>query len=117
MDKSVQRSLDELLRSLRQSSEYRAFEKAREALDQDVSRRKKTDAFRRENYLLQNSERGALPAEQEKMSAACRKLREDPVINTYLDAELAVCRTLRQVSLRIMDSIDLDLDCMEDILS
>ena len=39
------------------------------------------------------------------------------MIDEYLRTELAMCRLLRQISLRLMDSVDLDLDSMEDILS
>ena len=45
------------------------------------------------------------------------ELRKDQVIDESLSAELSVCRLLRQISLRLMDSVDLDLDSMEDILS
>lgn len=117
MDMTVKRCVDELLRSLRSCSEYREYEQARQKLDEDPRKRKKTDEFRRKNFLLQNSEEGRNMEAQQQISQERRELRRDPVIDEYLRTELAMCRLLRQISLRLMDSVDLDLDSMEDILS
>ena len=117
MNTGIRRSVDELLRSLRSSSEYRAFEIARRRLDADPGKRKRAVEFRRKNFLLQNSEDGAHAEAQEKMFLEREELHRDPEIGAYLDAELAVCRLLRQINIRLMDSVDLDLDSMEDILS
>ena len=73
--------------------------------------------FRRKNFLLQNSEECSSPEAQEQMFRERSELRKDQVIDEYMSAELSVCRLLRQISLRLMDSVDLDLDSMEDILS
>ena len=40
-------------------------------------------------------------------------LRREPLIDEYLKAELVMCRLLRQISLGIMETVDLDLDSME----
>ena len=117
MDTGVKRCVDELLRCLHSCSEYRAFEQARHKLDEDPRKRKRTDEFRRKNFLLQNSEESGSQEAQEQMFLERSELRKDPVIDEYLKAELSVCRLLRQISLRLMDSVDLDLDSMEDILS
>ena len=109
--------MDELLRSLSSCSEYRAFEQAKYRLDEDPRKRKRTDEFRKKNFLLQNSEECLSQEAQEQMFLERSELRKDPVIDEYLKAELSVCRLLRQISLRLMDSVDLDLDSMEDILS
>ena len=117
MDTGVRRITDELVRSLHNCSEYRTFEHAKHRLDEDPARRKKADAFRRKNFLFQNSEKSSSIQAQEEMFRERMELRQDPVIREYLDAENTMCRLLRQISLRIMDSVDLDLDSMEDILS
>lgn len=117
MDTGVKRRVDELLRSLHTSREYRTFEHAKKQLDADPVRRKRTDAFRRKNFLFQNSDLSGSEQEQEQMFREREELRKDPLICEYLDAENAMCRMLRQISLRIMDCVDLDLDAMEDILS
>ena len=45
MDVTVKRCVDELLRSLRSCSEYREYEQARQKLDEDPRKRKRTDEF------------------------------------------------------------------------
>ena len=117
MDTGVKHCVDELLRSLHNCSEYRAFEQAKHKLDEDPRKRKRTDEFRRKNFLLQNSEECSSPEGQEQMFLVRSEFRKDQVIDEALSAELSVCRLLRQISLRLMDSVDLDLDSMEDILS
>lgn len=117
MDTNVKRCVDDLLRSLRSCSEYRTFEQAKHKLDADPRKRRKTDEFRRKNFLFQNSEECSSPQAREQMFLERRELGKDPEIDEYLNSELVMCRLLRQISLRLMDSVDLDLDPMEDILS
>ena len=37
------------------------------------------------------------------------QLRENPVVEEYLQAELAVCRMIQEINMQIADAIDLDI--------
>ena len=116
MNAEVRRRLDDLLQALRSSEECRQFTEARARLNEEPKKRRKTDEFRRRNFLYQNSEEHDLEQEQVEMYREREKLRRDPVIDDYLNAELVFCRMLRQIGLEIMNAEDLDLSSMEDIL-
>ncbi|HCI74225.1 MAG TPA: hypothetical protein DHV42_06775 [Lachnospiraceae bacterium] len=117
MDTEVRRRLEELVQAIRDSEECRQFEEAKRRLNQEPAKRKKADEFRRRNFEFQNSEDSASAQAQVAMYHEREALRRDPLIDGYLNAELVMCRLLRQVSLGIMESVDMDLDSMEDILS
>jgi cell fate (sporulation/competence/biofilm development) regulator YlbF (YheA/YmcA/DUF963 family) len=117
MDTEIRHRLEDLVRAIRSSEEYRQFEEAKEHLNAEPAKRKRTDEFRRRNFMFQNSEEGLSAQAQVAMYHEREQLRHDPLIDAYLNAELVMCRLLRQVSLGIMESTDLDLDSMEDILS
>lgn len=117
MDTEVRRRMEELVKAIRSSEEYRSFEEAKECLDKEPAKRRQADEFRRRNFEFQNSEESMSAQAQVAMYHERESLRRDPLIDAYLKAELIMCRLLRQVELGIMESTDLDLDCMDDILS
>lgn len=117
MENEVRHRLDELVRAIRASEEYRIFEAAKSRLDAEPEKRKKTDEFRRRNFEFQNSDQSMSAKAQAAMSREREALRGDALIDDYLKAELILCRLLRQISLTIMETVDLDLDSMEDLLT
>lgn len=117
MDTEVRRRLDDLVRAIRSSEEYRMFEEARQLLNAEPEKRRKAYEFRRKNFQFQNSEESVSAQAQVAMYHEREELHRDMLIDSYLKAELIMCRLLRQVGLGIMESADLDLDCMDDLLS
>ena len=117
MDNEVRHRLDDLVRAISTSEECRMFEEAKRRLDAKPEKRRRADEFRRRNFEFQNSEESMSAQAQVAMYHEREALRRDPLIDEYLRAELIMCRLLRQVSLVIMETVDLDLDSMEDILS
>ena len=85
-------------------------------LELDPEKKKRANDFRRKNFQFQNSEESMSAQAQVAMYHEREALRRDPLIDEYLKAELVMCRLLRQISLGIMETVDLDLDSMEDIL-
>ncbi len=117
MNAEVRRNLEELVKSIQSSEEYRQYEDVKNRLNSEPEKRRKADEFRRRNFQFQNSEEGSSSQAQVAMYHEREALRRDSLIDEYLNAELIMCRLLRQVSLRVMESADLELDFMEDILS
>ena len=117
MDIEIRRRLDDLTEAIASSEEYRVFEEAKNRLDSEPKKRRMADDFRRRNFKFQNSEESMSAPAQAAMYHEREPLRRDFLIDEYLKAELVMCRLLRQISLGIMESVDLDLDCMEDLLS
>lgn len=117
MDAEVRRRLEDLLKAIQAGEEYRQFEEVKQRLNAEPEKKRRADEFRRRNFEFQNSEEGYSSQAQVAMYHEREELRRDQLIDEYLNAELIMCRLLRQVSLCIMEAVDLELDCMEDILS
>ena len=117
MDTEVRRRLEDLVKAIRSSEEYHMFQEAKRRLDAEPAERKNADDFRRKNFEFQNSEESLSAQAQVAMYHERESLRRNELIDTYLNAELVMCRLLRQVTLSVMESSDLDLDSMEDLLS
>ena len=117
MDIEIRRRLDNLIEAVASSEEFRVFEEAKRRLDSEPEKRRMADDFRRRNFEFQNSEESMSAQAQVAMYHVRESLRRDSLIDEYLKAELVMCRLLRQISLNIMESVDLDLDCMQDLLS
>ena len=90
MDTQIRRRLDELVRAIRSSEEYRIFEEAKRSLNEEPDKRKAADAFRRRNFAFQNSEESMSSQAQVDMYHEREKLRRDPLIDEYLQAELII---------------------------
>ncbi len=116
MDAQVSKSLDALLKAVKESREYTEYMQARQLLIQDPDRRARTEAFRRKNYLIQNTESEQMSTERIAIYKDREELRRDPVIDRYLNTELVLCRLLRNLSLELLNVAELDLEFMEDIL-
>ena len=117
MDTEIRRRLEELVKAIRSGEECRMFEEAKRRLDEEPDKRKKADDFRRKNFEFQNSEESMSSQAQAAMYREREALRRDPLIDEYLKAELVMCRLLRQITLIVMETVDLDLDSMVDLLS
>ena len=65
--------------------------------------------YRRKNYLLQKSDDEELFDRIDEFEREYEQLRENPVVEEYLQAELAVCRMIQEINMQIADAIDLDI--------
>ena len=73
--------IDALLAAVQNSEEYQEFEKYRDEL------------FRGTEQLNRES----------------RELRRDPLVNAFLDAELALCKLMQKICRTLTEGIDLDI--------
>lgn len=116
MDEDVSRRMKDLLDSVRNSSAYRDFEKAREELSCYPDRKQKADQFRREKYIVRNFPADDTMGQRADVSKTREQLRLDPLIDRYLNTELVLCRMLKNCALQILNCADFDLEHMDDIL-
>jgi cell fate (sporulation/competence/biofilm development) regulator YlbF (YheA/YmcA/DUF963 family) len=72
--------------------------------------KKRVDAFRGDNYRVQN-ECGSdnLFDVVEQMGKESAELRRHPEVNAYLDAELALCKMMQKICVKLAEGIDMDI--------
>ena len=102
--------IDALLAAIQNSEEYQEFVKYKEELEQDPELLERVNAFRGNNFRLQNeANRDELFRVTEKLNRESRELRKIPQVNAFLDAELALCKLMQKICKTLTEGIDLDI--------
>lgn len=92
---------------VKQSPEYKEYELQLGRIRQQEELYARVNEFRRKNYELQISE----PAENllervDELERECAELREIPLIDDFLSAELAFCRMMQEAGALIAKELD-----------
>ena len=102
--------IDALLAAIQNSEEYQEFVKYKVELEQDPELLERVNAFRGNNFRLQNeANRDELFRGTEQLNRESRELRSDPLVNAFLDAELALCKLMQKICKTLTEGIDLDI--------
>ena len=102
--------IDALLAAIQNSEEYQEFVKYKEELEQDPELLERVNAFRGNNFRLQNeANRDELFRGTEQLNRESRELRKIPQVNAFLDAELALCKLMQKICKTLTEGIDLDI--------
>ncbi|MDO5424700.1 MAG: YlbF family regulator [Eubacteriales bacterium] len=113
----IKRCKEALVEAIRKSEVYRNYEEARIAVAADPELRKVVNEFRRRTYEIQNSEDPESIYEQmEKLEKDYYVVRKNEVMNQYLQAELAMCRTLQAINEELVQIVDFDIEDFVDTI-
>ena len=106
-----------LSEALKESEAYLAFRSASRKLEERPELKSQIDAFRKRNYILQNSKNSEeLFEEMIVFEKEYEEFRKDPLANAYLNAELEICRTIQRCSMEIMTAVDLEIENFTDVI-
>ena len=106
----IKECIDELLVAVRGSEEYQDFVKYRDLLKENPELMNRVNTFRGNNFRLQNeANRDELFHAMEQLNRESRELRRDPLVNAFLDAELALCKLMQRICRTLTEGIDLDI--------
>lgn len=112
---SIDSCLGALVDAVLSSEEYRRYRELKEKISREPEKKRAINNFRRRNYLLQrNKENIDLFDEIDKLEREFAKLRQEPLVEEYLAAELSVCRMVQKINRRLTEKIDLDMDLMDE---
>lgn len=102
----VDQAIENLLEALKQTREYTEYQYQLQKINMQPELRRQVDAFRKENYELQKSTpEDQLLQRMEQFEEKYQAFRENTLVNDFLAAELAFCRKMQEVTLRIMDGL------------
>lgn len=108
---SVKYHTEKLIVALKESDSYQKYEEVREEIAKDPELKRQLDEYRKRNYLMQAEDVPEdLFQEEEKMSREYKELRENELIETYLESELEICRKIQRIIQKVVVSIDMDID-------
>ena len=107
---TIDENISSLLEAFKESPEYVEFQKQNEIFKQKPELKKRVDAFRGDNYRVQN-ECGSdnLFDVVEQMGKESAELRRHPEVNAYMDAELALCKMMQKICVKLAEGIDMDI--------
>lgn len=102
----VDEDVKHFIEVVKSSKTYLEYEKQKEIMKADPELKAKVDAYREENFNLQNAPDDGHG--QERMEAFAEKYAsfiEQPKVSAFLDAELNLCRMMQEVTDSIFDSL------------
>lgn len=111
MNERVKSAIPDLVEIIKETKEYQDYNREIERVMEHVELKKQIDEFRIRNYEIQNfSKEEEILDKVEQLEAQYSQLRENPMVNDFLAAELAFCRMIQEVNLEITAAMDFDLE-------
>ncbi len=105
----VENELFSLVEAVKHSTTFKEYDRWRRILKADPELFAKVNKYRAENYRLQCLEDdGTLQDKIEKFAEDNRELSEEPRVHAFLESEVALCRMLQEITLRVVRGIDFE---------
>ena len=105
----VQKALEQLAQGIKDSDIYREYRRQSEKVDNTGDMREKIDEYRVRNFELQNSvQTEDLLDKLDAFEREYEKFREDPLVEEFLDAELAFCRMMQEIDVKLAEAMDFE---------
>lgn len=106
---TIDNAINVLLDAIKQSEEYRTYRYQLEKINMQPELRSQIDAYRDENFALQNNTPDdQLLWQMEQFEEKYRKFRENPLVNDFLAAELAFVRMMQEINLKVAEGIQFE---------
>ncbi len=105
----IDNELFTLIEAVKDSKTYKEYDRCRKMLKSDPELKERVDKYREQNYRLQIMEDdGTLQDKIEAFARENMELSEQPRVRAFLDAELALCRMLQEITQRVIKAIDFE---------
>ncbi len=106
----VEQAVRDLVQAIWESEEYRRYQDIRTRVHELPELEQRIHVFRKKNYNIQNyADEHSLFDQVDELEREGAEFRKDPLVNEYLDAELAICRLFQQINWELVRNIDFDL--------
>ncbi len=105
---NLDEAIDNFIGFLKDSDIYKEYRSALEELNKDPELKRRVDDFRQRNYNFQQSEDIDLNEYDQFRSEMVGFRASDQRVDAFLDAELALCRMIQDVSYRITEALDFE---------
>ena len=104
----IQTALEQLATAMKNSEEYVRFKRAEAKVAEFSGLQQRIDEFRGSWYALQSGGSPDLFEQIDRVEEQYADFRENPYVQEFLAAELALCRMFQQVNWTIMQNLDFD---------
>lgn len=108
-EKDVMAAARQLAGIIRETDIYQEYLRCREILKKQPELYAQVNEYRRKNFDIQNESEGSeLFDRMEAFEREYREFREDPLVDDFLRAELALCRMLQEMNVLLTVEIDFE---------
>lgn len=112
---AVRKSLDDLIVSLENCDDFKKYKVACTQVRMHPEKEQRLQEFRKRNYLLQNSREPVdLFEESDRLEREYADVFRDPMLQEFLNAEVAVCRIVQQVNREMINCLDFENVLVDD---
>lgn len=108
-EKDVMEAARQLAGIIRETDIYQEYLRCREILKKQPELYAQVNEYRRKNFDIQNESEGSeLFDRMEAFEREYREFRENPLVDDFLRAELALCRMLQEMNVLLTVEIDFE---------
>lgn len=109
LEQSVNNAVDKFVDSIKATETYKRYCEKLQMIKQYPQQYAIVNEFRQRNFELQNSaQTDDLFEKIDAFEKEYEKYREDPLIEDFLQAELALCRMMQEVDIMITEKLDFE---------
>ena len=109
LERSAIDAVDTFVNSLKETETYKRYCQQLQLIKQQPQQYEKVNEFRRRNYELQNSQQtDDLFEKMDAFEKEYEEFRENPLVDRFLRAELALCRMMQEVDVIITEKLDFE---------
>lgn len=104
---NIGEAVEAYIRAIKDTEEYRSYSEQKDKVLQYPVLKAQIDEFRSRNYKIQSS--GCPDLETiEAFEREYEVFRENPLVSDFLAAELAFCRMMQELDVKIVASLDFE---------
>lgn len=108
-DGKIVKATQEFAQIIKASEIYKQYVHAREIVQKEAGLFEKVNEFRTRNYQLQKNTSGdELLEKTEALNQEYATLRSNPLVEDFLNAELAFCRMMQEVNILLTNELNFD---------
>lgn len=106
----IDQATEGLIQAIWESTEYKHYQDIRGRVHELPELEQRIHAFRKKSYETQNyGDEWDLYERVDSLEREGAEFRKDPLVNEYLDAELAICRLFQRINLELVRNMNFDL--------
>lgn len=109
LENSMMHAVDQYVEAIKETETYKKYYKQLQLLKENPKLYAKVNEFRQKNFELQNtSQEDELFDKLEEFEQEYEKFREEPLVEAFLQAELAFCRMMQKLEIMVTEKLDFE---------
>lgn len=107
---NINSKVDELISEIKQCDVYQNYQRLTAILNDNPEIKVRVDELREKNFNIQKQSAAEDMFEESiRLEDEFSEIRNNPIVNEYLDNELALCKMLKEIGIRIYNEVEIHL--------